>query len=84
MAEGERGKEMFVNVNGDVYNTDAIAFVRRLNKPTKPHPGKGAPIHHYVMQLRDGYSLDKDGEVKSVFLSEEDGRALVVQLSSLC
>lgn len=69
-------------IAGDVFDTDTIAFVRKLTKPVKPYKGKDAPVHHYVMQLKEPYSFDKAGKVKSLFLSQEEGEALMSKLSA--
>lgn len=61
-----------VDVCGDLFDEDVIAFVRKLRKVKNDKA--------YVMQLADGYKLDGSGFVTSIFLDEEQGLSILAQL----
>jgi hypothetical protein len=79
---------MKVKIRGDLYDDEVIAFVRKLNKKTKDFklPDDGGTISggkEYVIQLKHGYSLDARGQVRSIFLTKEEGEDIMRQLEAV-
>jgi hypothetical protein len=71
-----------IKIKGDYFDEDVIAWVRKI-KPTKPKEldnGGVIPGKHYNVKLKQGYSLDGHGTVTSLFLSKEEGDAVMKQL----
>lgn len=63
-----------IEIDGDLYDEDAIAFVRKLKKKSE---GK-----HYAVVLKTPYSLDGKGRVYTIFLNQEDGERVMRELKS--
>lgn len=62
------------DLGGDIYDEEAIAFCRKLHKPTKAFPGK-EPMA-YVVQLKPGLAFDPSRGKGSLFLTEKAGAQL--------
>jgi len=60
-----------IDVYGDLFDEDVVAFVRKLKKSSK---GKT-----HVMQLKADYCLDMQGMVHSIFLEESEAIKVIDQ-----
>ncbi len=76
---------MKIDICGDLYDEEVIAFIRKLKKKTKDFElpdGKGTIKggKEYVVQLKQGYSLSPHGQVNSIFLTYSEGQFVLDQL----
>ncbi len=76
-----------IRVGTDLFDEDAIAFVRKLKKklkPTEAPNGGTIPGKAYVVQLSHQYHLDGAiGHVSSIFLDEHMGQYVMRQFDEL-
>jgi hypothetical protein len=74
---------MKIWVGDDCFDSEVIAFIRKLKKRTKdfvlPDDRGTIPGKTYVMQLKHGYSL-AGNRVNSIFLSDREGESVIEQL----
>jgi hypothetical protein len=80
---------MKIKIKNGWYDDSIIAFVRKLSKELKPldksvdHPYASAEAKSYLVQLKDGYSLDASGEHTKIWLNAADGLAVMQQYEQI-
>jgi hypothetical protein len=73
---------MKINVCGDLFDEEIIAFVRKLKKKTEGYKldngkGKIGAGKEYVLQLKNGYFVSPKTMLSSIFLTKEEGESVV-------